>query len=131
MESRAHPSNRSFGTLFASVFLALATWSWWRKSAGAPYLLGLAALFGGITLLRPEWLGPFNRLWMRFAELSNRIVSPIVLAAMYYVILTPFGLFMRLARRDPMRRQFDAAAPTYWIPRQPPGPSPESLRDQF
>jgi hypothetical protein len=131
MEHKQLPSNRSFGTLFASVFFALGAWSWWKGGWTVPYLFGVAGIFGVITLLRAEWLAPLNRAWMRLADLLNRIVSPIVLGAMYYAVLTPFGLAMRLAGRDPMRKRFEPAAPTYWIARQPPGPAPESLRDQF
>ena len=131
MEHKQLPSNRSFGTLFASVFFALSAWSWWKGSWAVPYLFGVAVIFAVITLLRAEWLAPLNRAWMRLADLLNRIVSPIVLGAMYYAVLTPFGLAMRLAGRDPMRKRFEPAAPTYWIARQPPGPAPESLRDQF
>lgn len=131
MERKQLPSNRSFGTLFAFVFFALGAWSWWQGRWSFPYLFGVAGIFGVIALLRADWLAPLNRAWMKLAELLNIIVNPIVLGAMFYAILTPFGLVMRLAGRDPMRRRFEPAARTYWIARQPPGPSPESLRDQF
>ena len=131
MDNRQLPSNRSFGTLFASVFFGLGAWSWWKGSWTFPYLLGVAGIFGVITLWRADWLAPLNRAWMRLADLLNRIVSPIVLGVMYYAVVTPYGLVMRFAGRDPMHRRFDPAAPTYWIARQPPGPAPESLRDQF
>lgn len=131
MDDKQLPSNRSFGTLFALVFLTLGTWSWLKGRWSSPYLLALGGTFGVITILRAEWLAPLNRAWMRLAELLNAIVSPIVLAVMYYAILTPSALVMRVAGRDPMRRRFEPSAQTYWIPRQPPGPPPESLRDQF
>jgi hypothetical protein len=131
MEDKQLRSNRSFGTLFAFVFFVLGSVSWWKGRWTFPYLFGVAGLFGVITLLRANWLAPLNRAWMRLAEVLNRIMSPIVLGVMYYVILTPFGLAMRLVGRDPMRRRPEPNATTYWIARQPPGPPPESLRDQF
>ena len=126
------PSNRSFGVLFVVVFSICAGVAWWRDIDGAAYaLIGAAILIGLVTLVHPKWLAPFNRAWMRLAHLLNKIVSPVVLGVMYYGVITPFGLVMRLAGRDPMRRRFDRQAATYWIPRNPPGPPPDSLKDQF
>ena len=105
--------------------------AWWHGKATAPWLTGLAALFGAVTLLRPALLHPLNRAWMALAYVLNRVVSPIVLGILYYGMITPIGWIMRLRGRDPMRRRLEPAAATYWLPRQPPGPPPESLRDQF
>jgi hypothetical protein len=68
---------------------------------------------------------------MGLAYLLNKVVSPVVLGAIYYAAVTPLGVGRRLLGKDPMQRRFAPHAASYWIPRQPPGPSPESLRDQF
>ena len=125
------PSNRSFGLTFTVVFALLASLSWWRHSAAAPWLAALAALFLAITLIRADWLLPLNRAWMRFGLLLNAIVSPVVLGVLFFGVFTPVGMVMRVMRRDPMRRKWEVAARSYWIMREPPGPAPESLRDQF
>ena len=125
------PSNRSFGTLFTVVFALLAALAWWKGSAAFGWLAAVSALFAVVTLLWASWLTPLNRAWMALARVLNKIVSPIVLGVLYYGVVTPFGMVMRAAGKDPMRRRFDTAANSYWIHRQPPGPPPESLRDQF
>lgn len=125
------PSNRSFGTLFVVVFALLAGLAWWHGKAAAPWLAGVSGLFAIVTLLAPKWLTPLNKAWMGLALILNKIVSPIVLGILYYGMLTPLGVGMRLMGKDPMRRKLDREAKTYWIARDPPGPPPASLQDQF
>src|SRR5262245_44941360 len=125
------PSNRSFGLTFTVVFALLAALLWWRQRPAAPWLAGLSVLFLAVTVVRADWLLPLNRVWMRFGLLLNAIVSPIVLGVLFFGVFTPVGLVMRALHRDPMRRKWDDGARSYWMTRDPPGPSPESLRDQF
>jgi len=101
------------------------------RGVAYPWEFGLAAVTAVVTIARPEWLAPLNRLWMKFGELMHRVVSPVVLGVIFYGVFTPIGLVMRMAGRDSMKRKFKAAAPTYWIERDPPGPPAESFRDQF
>ena len=125
------PSDRSFGVTFVVVFALLAVLGWWRAWSWAAWPAGLALLTLVVTLTRPTLLHPLNRQWMRLAELLHRIVSPIVLGAIFYGMFTPVAAFMRIIGRDAMRRRFEPAARTYWIERTPPGPDPKSLPDQF
>ena len=125
------PSNRSFGTLFVVVFGLLGAVSWWRGGAIYPWVFGLSALTLAVTLVKPDWLAPANRAWMKLAELLNRVVSPIVLGVIFYGIFTPIAWVMRWAGRDAMKRRFEPAAHTYWVERDPPGPDPAGLPNQF
>ena len=125
------PSDRSFGTLFVFVFGLLAAWGWWKGWAAASWLGGLCALTGVVTLARPTLLRPFNKAWMALAELLNRVVSPVVLGVIYFGLFTPIAFGMRLAGRDALNRRTVPAATTYWIGREPPGPDPQSLPNQF
>ena len=125
------PSNRSFGTLFVVVFGLLGAYSWWRGGAMYPWAFGLSVLTLGVTLAKPDWLAPANRAWMKLAELLNRVVSPIVLGVIFFGIFTPTAWAMRLAGRDAMKRAFEPAARTYWVEREPPGPDPAGLPNQF
>ncbi len=125
------PSNRSFGMLFAVVFAAAGGVSLWRSGALYPWLFGLSALTLAVTLVVPDALAPLNRLWMRFGELLHRLVSPVMVGAIFYGVITPFALVMRLAKRDALRLKFDPAAKSYWIAREPPGPDAESFNNQF
>jgi hypothetical protein len=125
------PSNRKFGLLFTVVFAVLAGLSWWKGGTAYPWLLGVSGLFLLVTLAAPDILRPLNRAWMAFAFLLHRIMSPIILGALFFVLFTPVAFFMRLWKRDTMNRRREPALNSYWIPRLPPGPAPDSLRDQF
>lgn len=126
------PSDRSFGITFVVVFSLLAAWqAWHERWVAASIFAGLALLALAVALVRPAALRPLNRAWMRFGALLHRIVSPVVLGAMFFTVFTPLGFFMRLFGYDPMRRSLDRAAPSYWIARDPPGPPPDSLPNQF
>jgi len=131
MKKVAPPSNRSFGTLFVVVFMLLGCYWWWRNNTLFPWAFGLSALILLVTLARPDWLGPANRAWMKLAELLHRVVSPVALGIMFFLVLTPMALVMRLTGRDAMKRRFDPAATTYWLERDPPGPDPAGLPNQF
>lgn len=125
------PSDRSFGTLFVVVFAAIATYVWWLGSSGFVGPLGLAALTLVVTLVRPSLLRPLNRMWMQLAVLLNHVFSPIVLGVIFFGMFTPIAWAMRLAGRDTMKRKFDGKLVSYWIDRQPPGPDPAGLPNQF
>ncbi len=125
------PSNRSFGTLFTVVFALLGIYGWWRENLLFPWSFGLSALTLLITLAAPDWLAPANRAWMKLAEILNRVVSPLVLGAIFFVVLTPTALVMRMVGRDAMKRRFEPSARTYWVERDPPGPDPAGLPNQF
>lgn len=125
------PSNRRFGVLFVVVFGLLAAYSWWRGGAAWPVLSGISAAFLLAALAAPGLLTPLNKAWMAFALLLHKVTSPIILGVMFYVLFTPVGVFMRLRKRDLMKRRFDRAAGSYWNPRVPPGPPGESLRNQY
>ena len=124
-------SNRTFGLVFAAFFGFVAVLPAWRGEALRAWAAVTAAGFAVVALAAPHLLGPLNRLWMRVGSLLNRVVSPIALGVLFYAAVTPTGLLMRLFGKDPLRLRFDHEAPTYWIERVPPGPEPESLRNQF
>jgi saxitoxin biosynthesis operon SxtJ-like protein len=124
-------SDRSFGVVMAG---ALAAVTWMNASHSGrlwPWTGGLAALCLVAGLLRPSILKPLNRIWLRFGLLLHRLVNPIVMALLFYGTVLPTGLVMRMLGRDLLRLKRQPDADTYWIVRQPPGPLPETMRDQF
>ncbi len=124
-------SDRSFGIVFAVVFTIITLWP--VLSGGMPHwwALVVAVVCGTLALVRPALLAPFNRLWTRFGLLLNKITSPLIMGLLFYGVITPFGLVMRLAGKDPLRLRFDPSAESYWIERVPPGPAPETIKNQF
>ncbi len=133
--SRTHDvkssSNRGFGWVFTAVFLIMGVWPlvfghpvrWWSMIVAVAFL--------AITLAAPALLAPLNKLWLRFGLLLNRIVSPVVLGFMFYVVVTPMGWLMRAFGKDNLRLRGGDKNASYWIKRDPPGPKPDSLNNQF
>src|SRR5262245_18554529 len=115
------PPDRHFGALFTGIFAALAAVNYFHGGGSYLWLAVASALFGVVTVTRPQLLRPLNVLWMRFAGLLHRVVSPMVLGVIFYIVLTPVGVVQRLGGRDALRRKPDSQARSYWVPREPPG----------
>lgn len=124
-------SDRTFGLVFTVVFLALGLWPLWKGGAVHYWSLGVGAAFLILSFARPTLLGPLNRLWMKFGLLLNRIVSPVILGILFFLVVTPTGLLMRLFGGNPLRLGFDSKEKSYWIKRDPPGPDPKTMSNQF
>ena len=124
-------SDRAFGLVFATVFLLIALYPLFFGAGIRWWAAVVAAVFGACAVAVPRLLAPLNRAWTRFGLVLHKIVSPVVLGIMFFGVILPTGLLMRLLGKDPLRLAFDPAAPSYWITRQPPGPAPESFPDQF
>jgi hypothetical protein len=124
-------SDRSFGLVFAAVFLIVALYPLISGQSVRLWAIGVAGGFVLLALFIPKVLGPANRLWMKFGELLHKIVSPVALGIVFYLAVLPTGLLMRLLSKDPLRLRFDPAVSSYWILRDPPGPSADSLNNQF
>jgi hypothetical protein len=123
--------NRSFGFLFAGIFALIGLLPLMFGGVPRAWAIMLAGVFLLAALAFPAMLSPLNRLWMRFGLLLHRIVSPLVLGIMFFGVIMPIGLLMRLLGKDPLRLRLDKAAGSYWIERRPPGPAPETFKDQF
>ena len=124
-------SDRSFGIVFAVVFCVIGLLPLAFGGGARLWSLGVGVAFLLVAVVAPAVLAPLNRLWLRFGLLLHRIVSPLVLGIMFFVVITPMALVMRALGKDLLRLRFDRAAASYWIDRTPPGPPPESMKDQF
>ena len=124
-------SERVFGSVFAAVFALIGLWPLLSAGGVRPWALIVAALFIAAAHFAPRALKPLNRLWFLFGMLLHKIVNPLVMALLFFVTVTPIAILMRLAGKDPLRLKFDRAAKSYWIERTPPGPAPETMRNQF
>jgi len=125
------PSNRSFAFTFAVVFFLIAGFLWWKESDYFQILLIASLIFAVAGRFFSRYLTPLNRLWMHFGHLLHRIISPIILGLMFFIVITPFGGIMRLFGYNPMHKNYDDSASSYWIPRDPPGPDKDSFYNQF
>ncbi|MFZ5523317.1 MAG: SxtJ family membrane protein [Pseudomonadota bacterium] len=124
-------SDRAFGLVFAGVFLVIAGIPLFHGEVMRWWSVGVAAVFVLVALVKPALLAGLNRLWMKLGILLGKVVSPIALGILFYVVITPIGVVIRLTGKDPLRLKFDPDAESYWIPREPPGPPPGSMNNQF
>ena len=124
-------SDRGFGVVFAAVFLIIALWPLIYGQSLRWWSVIVAVLFALVAWLRPRLLSLPNKAWTRLGILLGRIVSPIALGIVFFLVVTPIGALMRLAGKDPLRLKFDRSSESYWIRRDPPGPKPDSLTSQF
>lgn len=124
-------SSRSVGFVFAGVFGIIALIPMIDGGSVRLWSAGIAVVLMAIAVVSPAYLDPLNRAWFRFGLALNAVVSPIVLGFLFYGVITPIGLLMRLSGKDPLRLASRDGDQSYWIDRSPPGPSPESMRHQF
>lgn len=124
-------SNRSFGLVFFAVFLLIGLYP---LLGGAPvrlWSLIIAGVFLFFAFFFSSVLKPLNILWFRFGMLLSKVVNPIVMFVIYALTIVPFGLGARVLGKDLLRIKLDSDQESYWIKRDPPGPEPESLKNQF
>jgi len=136
-ESYAHSdtvkagSERMFGLVFMAVFVLMGLWPLW---AGQPVKIWALAAAGGFlaaALIAPKLLRPLNLAWFKFGLLLHKIVNPIVMGLLFFLTVTPMAIIFRLTGKDLLNRKFEPEAETYWIRRDPPGPAPDSMKNQF
>ena len=124
-------SERSFGLVFAGAFLLVALWPLWERASPRLWAIAVATAFALCAWLAPHLLAPLNRIWFRFGELLHRIVSPIALGVIFFGVITPYAVVMRLFGRDELLLRRHSARDSYWVRREPPGPPPDSFGNQY
>lgn len=126
------PSERSFGLLFALVFGILGAYAHYKNWHQYAVIASLAfsVLLLPITFFLPKILAPFNRAWFWLGQTMGKIVSPIVLGIIFFVLLTPIALIGKAFGRDVLKLKKRQVS-SYWVERNPAGPAPESFINQF
>ena len=110
-------SNRSFGLVFFVVFLIVALWPLKSGEDIRIWSLALSIIFFFLGILNSKLLTPLNKLWFKFGILLGSIVSPIVMGIVYFIVVTPIGIFMRLLGKDLLKKDKVKNVSTYWIKR--------------
>ncbi len=133
-EAPPEPSNRSFGLIVGGIALAIGALRFFILDHSGPFTIGFLAIGGALMLLgliAPSLLSIPNRLWMKLGVLLGIIVTPIVLGLIFLSTFVPIGFLMRLRGYDPMRRAEKDPGESYWIVRDPAGPDPKTMPNQF
>ncbi len=124
-------SDRAFGVVFAAVFTVIAAWPLLHGGGVRVWSLVVAGVFLGTALVYPPLLRPLSRVWLWIGSVLHRIVSPIVLAVVFFLVVLPTGLLMRLFGKRTVPTGADPDRDSYWILRDPPGPPPAGMKNQF
>src|SRR5689334_11854292 len=124
-------SNRAFGLTFALVFAFVGLWPLVRGRPVRGWAVIVAAIFLLAALAIPLVLSPLKRLWLKFGLLLHACMSPVIMGLVFYSTVTPMGIVGRMLGWDPLRLRFESDALTYWIERDPLGPTPDTMPRQF
>lgn len=124
-------SERSFGLVFAAVFLIVALFPLTRDGSVRIWALAVAGAFALVAFAAPDLLRPLNKLWFRVGLVLNKIVSPIVMGIIFFLTVTPIALITRVRNGDPLKQKLDPDAETYWIAVDPEHAAHSSMKKQY
>jgi hypothetical protein len=114
---KSQSSNRSFGLLFFTVFIVVGLWPVTKGETANIYLILISLFFLIFGLINSKILSPFNKAWIKFGEILGLIFAPIIMALVYFIILTPISLIVRMFGKDLLGLKFLKKQDTYWIKR--------------
>tara|TARA_B110000008_G_C16599649_1_gene415857 strand:- start:76 stop:453 length:378 start_codon:yes stop_codon:yes gene_type:complete len=110
-------TNRSFGILFFIVFLLIAIWPLISESSIRVWSLIISLIFLLLGLINSKLLTPLKNVWIKLGEFLGKIIAPIVMGIIYFLIVTPIGLIMRIAGKDLINIKYSKEK-SYWINRK-------------
>ncbi len=123
-------SDRGFGLIVGGILGAIGCYQVYFDVAHYLWFLVPGTLLIVLGLAMPRLLRPLNVLWTKLGLLLGKVVTPIVMFLVYAVSIVPIGLLLRATGKDLLTLK-QSKESTYWVARTPPGPTPESLKDQF
>ena len=121
-------TNRSFGLVFFIVFLIIGLWPLANGGSVRFWSLIIALIFLFLGILNSKILTPLNVLWSKFGELLGIVIAPIVMGIIFFLVVTPTGLIMRMFGKDLLRNKFQINNESYWIKREK---NKSSMKKQF
>lgn len=125
-------TNKRFGLLFSSIFIVLTLYFWFNNRhaliISSLFLISFVSIL--MTFLMPKLLTPFHKAWLKLGNTLGHIMHPLILGCMFYLMITPMGVLMRICGRDELRLNRRNAS-TYWINREPSDHLPDSFNNQY
>ena len=125
---KSQSSNKSFGLLFFVVFLIIGLWPLKNGENLNFYFIAVSIIFLILGLINSKLLSPLNKSWIKLGEILGIIIAPIVMALVYFVILTPVSFIVRIFGKDLLNLKLLKEKETYWIKRKK---SLGSMKKQF
>ena len=114
-------SNRSFGFVFFIVFFIVAFWNFRGELSQIRTIpLYISLVFLILGLINSKLLTPLNKLWFKFGMLLGAIIAPFVMMLVFFIVVTPIGLIMKLMGKDLLNKKINKNAKSYWVSRENP-----------
>ena len=127
-------SDRAFGCTVGSILMLIGATKA-LVSGAISAVVCLIFVSGALLLLlgiaAPSRLSTLNRVWLKVGTVIAKVVNPVILALLFFLVVTPMAFFMRIAGKRPLRLAADRTATTYWIEREPPAGEASTMRRQF
>ena len=120
-------SNRSFGIVFFVVFLIIAIYPLIDGGAIRIWSLIISVIFLFLGLLNSKILNPLNKLWFKVGIFLGKIISPLVMGIIFFLVVTPIGILMRILNKDLLNLKFNKKK-SYWIEKNEPK---SKMKNQF
>ena len=111
-------SNRNFGLVFFFVFLIISLWPLLNEGHVRIWSLIVSLPFLILGLMNSKFLSPLNKLWSKFGILLGMIVSPVVMGIVFFLVVTPVGIVLRIMGKDLLNKKINKNIQSYWIKRE-------------
>ena len=121
-------SNRNFGLVFFFIFLVVSIWPLTHNESPRIWSAIISLAFLILVLTRSILLTPLNRLWTKFGIILGYIIAPIVMGVVFFLVITPIGLVMKIIGKDLLSIKYDKKKETYWVKRDRPT---STMKQQF
>ena len=108
-------TNKSFGLVFFTVFLIIGLWPLLNESTPRIWAIIISIVFLILGLINSKILTPLNSIWFKFGELLGLVISPFVMAVIFFLVVTPTGIIMKLFKKDLLNKKFNKSIKSYWL----------------
>lgn len=122
------PSNKNFGIVFFIVFLIIAFYPLLNGNEFKFWSIIVSIIFLFLGLINSKLLTPLNRLWFKFGIFLGKLISPLVMGMIFFLVVTPIAILMRIFRKDLLNLKFNNEIKTYWINKTDPK---SKMKNQF
>lgn len=130
-DEQKNSTDRIFGFVFAFIFLIIGLYPILDKNEIQIWSILISFIVFIVAIALPTALASANRLWMKFGIVLHKFISPLILSLIFFLVIMPTGLLMRILGKDLLNLRIDRSAKSYWIKRVPPGPEADSMNNQF
>ena len=125
---KSKENNKGFGLLFFVVFLIIGLWPLLEKGEIRYWSVFISSIFLLLGLINSILLSPLNKIWFNFGKLLSKIITPLIMGVIFFLIVTPIGLIMRVLGKDILSLKYNENSKSYWIEKNG---IKSKMKDQF